>query len=57
MKKTIHKILGVIAGLAIAGGALVGWHFFELDSWFAIMIGFGGLALVGKSLDFDFDWF
>jgi len=43
------KVLQIIVGFIIAADALVGWHFFKVNGFFAAIIGAGGLALVVDS--------
>lgn len=54
-KPWMRQAMQVVAGLILAGGALVGWKFCGLGDLISIIIGFCGLALVGKS--FGEDWF
>lgn len=51
-KSPIMCIAGALIGLTIAGGAAAAWHFWHIDGFFALVIAFGGLALVCNSLGF-----
>jgi len=56
MQETVNKVLKLVAGLAVAIGALCAWHFCHIDGWLAAMVGLGGLALVGHAVGYDFDF-
>jgi len=40
------KVLQIIGGFAIVASALIGWHFFKMSGFFAVIICAGGLALI-----------
>jgi hypothetical protein len=40
------KLLGMICGLLIMGGAAAAWHYWHVDGLIALLIAGGGMTLV-----------
>lgn len=52
MQQTVDKVLKIVVGFAVAGGALAAWHFMHINGGLAVLVGLAGLALIGHALDF-----
>ncbi len=50
----VLKVVGVVAGLAVAACAALAWHYWQMDGFISFMVALGGLGLAAKSIDVDF---
>jgi hypothetical protein len=49
------RILMILVGFALMGGALAAWHYFEIAGIIAWIIAGAGLAAVGRGLGLEFE--
>jgi hypothetical protein len=45
------KLLGMVCGLAIMGGAVASWHYWHIDGVIAFLIAGAGIAVIYRTFE------